>query len=60
MYLSKKAIQEFAEIYKEDFGEEISLEEAEIMGERLLEFVSMIFYPPRKKGENQDKMYEQD
>jgi len=43
MRYSKKAIREFIEIWKEEFGEELDEEQAEIQINRLMEMVSTIF-----------------
>lgn len=57
MKLSQEAIQEFAEIYKQEFGEEISLDEAEIMAGRVIEFVSLISRPPPTEDEPYLQIY---
>ena len=45
MDLNKKAIEEFKEIYYQEFGEKLSDETARRVGEGLLELFSVI-YPP--------------
>lgn len=42
MKLSQESIREFIEIYKAEFGKEISFEEAEEMGLELLNFYQLI------------------
>ena len=48
MKLTKQAIQEFAEIYKEEFGEKISIDEAEKLGANLINLVKVIYKPVLK------------
>lgn len=43
MELSKKAIEEFKEIYYQEFGEKLSDETARRVGEGLLELFSVIY-----------------
>lgn len=45
MSFSKKAIEEFKEIYRKEFGEEISDAQAEEMGENLIELFKIIYRP---------------
>lgn len=45
MGLSKKAIKEFKEIYRKEFGETISDEDAEEKGQRLLSLFKIIYRP---------------
>ena len=45
MGLSKKAIEEFKDIYREEFKEEISDAEAQKMGERLISLFKIIYRP---------------
>jgi hypothetical protein len=45
MSLSKKAIEEFEEIYKKEFGEEISDTQARDMVENLIELFKIIYRP---------------
>ena len=45
MALSNKAIQEFKEIHKKEFGEDLSNEEAQEMGENLLDLFRVIYRP---------------
>jgi len=43
MSLSKKAIDEFKEIYEKEFGEKISDAQAEEMGENLIRLFEIIY-----------------
>lgn len=43
MSLSDKAVQEYRDLYKKEFGKEISMEEARTQGERLLAIFKPIF-----------------
>lgn len=53
MRLSKEAIREFQEIWYEEFGERISEEKAQEMGENLLSLFKIIYRPiPEETGEN--------
>lgn len=45
MRLSKEAIEEFQEIYAEEFGETISDEEAQEIGENLISLFRIIYRP---------------
>lgn len=45
MILDEKAIKDFQDAYFKDFGEEISKEEAEAMGQRLISLLSVIYKP---------------
>lgn len=45
MQLSNEAIQEFKQIYKEEYGEEISDDEANKLGVNFLNFCRIIFRP---------------
>ncbi len=45
MGLSKKAIEEYKEIYKKEFGEEISDGEAQEQGENLIRLFKVIYRP---------------
>jgi hypothetical protein len=49
MRLSQKAIDEFRTIYKKEFGEEITDDEAQEMGQGLLRILDII-YRPLPKG----------
>jgi len=49
MRLSKQAIEEFKKIYREEFGKEISDEEAQEMGEGLLSLFKIIYRPIPEK-----------
>lgn len=53
MELSKQAIKDYKEIYKKEFGEEISDEEAREQGARLLNLFKIIYRPiPNNKKRN--------
>ena len=56
MGLSKKAIKEFKEIYKKEFGKTISDEEAEEKGQRLLSLFKIIYRPIPEDWNSPDKM----
>lgn len=43
MNLTPEAIKDFQDAYKRDFGEEISAEEAQAMGQRLISLFSVIY-----------------
>lgn len=45
MKLPKQAIQEYQEIYKRQFGEEITEVEAEKQGRNLLELMQLMYKP---------------
>lgn len=45
MHLPDKAIQEYVEIYEREFGEKITVEEARVQGERLLDLFKVIYRP---------------
>ncbi len=48
--LNKQAIEEYQKIYKEEFGEEISEDEAIEQGERLIQLFKVIYKPiPEKR-----------
>lgn len=49
MLLSDKQISSFQEIYKLEFGEEISKEEAYEQGMKLLQLVKIVYQPMTKK-----------
>lgn len=48
MKLSKEAVEEFQQIYKKEFGKEISYAEAEDMGIRLINLFEVIYRPIKK------------
>ena len=52
MELDKKAIREFQEIYKKEFGEEIDEVTAQERARRLLELLKLIYrnHEPRRKN----------
>ncbi len=52
MRLSKEAIQEFKDIYNEEFKEEISDEEAQEMCESLLSLFKIIYRPIPEDKDN--------
>jgi len=43
MPLFKKALKEFIDIWKQEFGTELTQEQAEIKADRLLDYASTIF-----------------
>lgn len=45
MHLSKNTVEEFQEIYKEEYGINISYEEAETQALRVLRLFSLIYKP---------------
>lgn len=45
MKLSHESVQEFIAIYKAEFGEELTYEQAETMGSELLSFYQLIIPP---------------
>lgn len=47
--LSKKAITEYQEIYKKEFGVKISEQQAQEQGIKLLRFFKLIYQPIPKK-----------
>lgn len=47
--LSEMAVLEYQQIYKKEFGEEISLEEAAEQGTKLLRLFDIIYGPIKKK-----------
>jgi len=67
--LSEKDIAEFQKIYKEQFGKEISKEDAYAKGVKLLRLVQLVYQPitqeqynklqqRRKEGENNKNNYQ--
>jgi hypothetical protein len=50
MSLSKKAIEEFREIYYQEYGEKISNEKARLVAEGLLLLFEVIYYPNQEDG----------
>ncbi len=50
MKLTLEAIEEFREAYRKDFGREISKEEAEELGIRLITLFSVIYKPLPKNN----------
>ncbi len=55
MQLSKKAIDEFREIFRKEFGEELSDNEASTRATNFLELFSLIYKPVRKNPQNAKK-----
>jgi|GEM_PF-3209523 len=51
MYLSEEAIEEFREVWKQEYGEEITYEYASIRAEQVLRLVSMLVYPGPQQGQ---------
>jgi len=59
MRLSKEAIEEFKEIYQREFGETISDEKAQELGQNLISLFKIIYRPipanqNKKKEENEE------
>ncbi len=52
MKLSEEAIEEFREIYRKEFGKEISDGEAQEMGIRLIRLFKIILRPIPKEMDN--------
>lgn len=50
MRLSKEAIEELKDIYYQEYGEQISNEEAQEIGESLLSLFKIIYRPIPKNG----------
>ena len=51
-FLPEQAIRDFQEAYLQDFGQEITEEEASMIGQNLLGLFDQIYRPiPIKKGE---------
>lgn len=48
MRLDKQALREFQEIYKEEFGKEITESEAEEMGSKFLDLYLLLCKPTKK------------
>ena len=44
MKLSEDAVKEFIEILKDDYGQTLKYDEAEIMATKLIKFMKVIFY----------------
>ena len=55
MELSKDAIEEFKDIYYQEFGERISDKEVQEMGVNLLSLFEIIYRPISKFGEQNSK-----
>ncbi len=49
MQLTAELISQFQSIYKEDFGEEISVQEASRQGIQLIQLVQLIYQPMSKE-----------
>ncbi|MFA6619098.1 MAG: hypothetical protein WCT23_08535 [Candidatus Neomarinimicrobiota bacterium] len=52
--LTKEQVEEFRQIWKEEFGEEISYEYAEEKGERLVELMRLICSGKRERERKMD------
>jgi len=55
MGLSRKAIEEFKEIYLQEFGQEISVKEARELAESLLSLFKIVCRPISEEKEGQGK-----
>jgi hypothetical protein len=55
MELSKEAVEEFKTIYREEFGEEISDQEAQELGQNLLALLAIIYRPLPNAGQQNRK-----
>jgi hypothetical protein len=53
--LSKQAVEEYQEIYKKEFHEEISFAEAEEQASRVLNLFKIIYKPIPKEWLDKDK-----
>jgi len=62
MRLSKESIEELKNIYYQEYGEQISNEEAQVIGESLLSLFKIIYRPIPKNskekppGQNEQKL----
>ncbi len=56
--LTQKAITEYIEIYKKEFGKDISYEEAEMQGISLLRLFKLIYKPIPKEWLKENKTHE--
>ena len=55
MEISKEELEEFKKIYKEEFGEDLSDEEAREVAQRLLGFIKLVYRPlPKDKEPEED------
>ena len=56
MALSKEAIEEFKEIYRQEFKKKISDSEAQELGENLISLFKIIYrpIPPKEKDNKQE------
>jgi hypothetical protein len=59
MGLTEKQVKEFQEIYKKEFGEEISYEKAYEKGTNLVQLFEAVF-KPRENTEKKDKNKDED
>lgn len=50
MRISNDAIKEFQQLYKKEFGQEITIVEARKQGERLLQLFKIIYRPIRMRS----------
>ena len=55
MEISKKLLEEFKKLYKEEFGEDITDEEALEMGQRLLGFCLLVCRPLPEGNEPEEE-----
>jgi len=55
MRLSKRAIKEFKEIYEKEFGEPISDEKAQELGQNLISLFKIIYRPIPEDRESKGK-----
>jgi hypothetical protein len=51
--LSKQAIKEYQDIFKKEFGEDISYEEADLQGTRLIRLFQIFIDIDKKEHNNQ-------
>ncbi len=56
MGLSKEAIEEFKDIYREEFKEEISDAEAQELGQSLISLFRIIYRPIPENGKDPDSI----
>ena len=55
MQLSREATEEFRALYREEFGHEISDEQARAMGEKLVDLFRVIYRPMQEEVPNATK-----
>jgi len=56
MRLSKEALEEFKQIYKEEFGEDLTDAEAEEMATRVMRLYELLFRPLPSERKNRDQL----